>query len=124
MTALITINFANGTAASNGVDVLLTNCQVAPGADYGVVVAMASALTNISVFNSQVVISTATSALFNGSLTIQISWKSGAEPSVTLNNLHNSGGSPATVSWPTESGPQTQILSPGDPQTLSGIVNS
>jgi hypothetical protein len=124
MSASITINFAGGTATSTGVEVALANCQVAPGSEYGVSVAMASALTNITVLSNQVTISTATDALFNGSLSIQISWGSGPEPGVTLNNLHNNTSSPAMVTWPTKDGPQTQILSPGDPITLSGIVNS
>jgi hypothetical protein len=122
MSALITINFAGGTATSPGVEVVLTDCQVAPGVNSGVTVAMASALTNISVVGGQIVISTAVGGQFNGSVAIQISWGSGKTPSVTLNNLHNSASSPATVSWPTAIGPQTQILAPGDPISLSGIV--
>ncbi|MGK6355771.1 hypothetical protein ACMGDH_11180 [Sphingomonas sp. DT-207] len=123
MSALITINFADGTATSTGVEVVLANCEVAPGPDYGVSVAMASALTNITVLSTQVIVSTATGAMFNGSLAIQISWGSG-QPTVTLNNLRNGASSPALVTWPTAQGPQTQILSPGDAMPLSGIVNS
>ncbi|MGK6319616.1 hypothetical protein [Sphingomonas sp. DT-204] len=124
MSALITINFAGGSATSPGVEVVLTDCQVAPGANSGVTVAMASALTNITVVAAQIVISTAVGGQFNGSIAIPISWDSGQTPSVTLNNLHNSAGSPAMVTWPTKAGPETQILSPGDPMSLSGIVSS
>lgn len=124
MSALITINFAGGSATSPGVEVMLTDCQVAPGVNSGVVVAMASALTNITVVGAQIVISTAVGGQLNGSVAIQISWSSGQTPSVTLNNLRNNAGSPAMVTWPTKGGPQTQILSPGDPISLSGIVSS
>lgn len=124
MSALITINFAGGTAASNNVFVILTNCAVAPGAQSGVVVAMASGLTNISIFAGQVGIATATGGKFDGSVAIEISWSAGSQPIVTLNNLQNSTTNPATVTWPTAGGPETQILSPGDPMVLTGIVDS
>ena len=122
MSALVTINFAGGSATSPGVEVVLTDCEVAPGANAGVTVAMASALTNISIASAQIVISTAVGGQFNGSVAIQISWDSGRMPSVTLNNLHNDAG-PAMVTWPTAIGPQTQILVSGFPMSLSGIVD-
>jgi hypothetical protein len=123
MSALITINFAGGSATSPGVEIVLTDCEVAPGANAGVTVAMASALTNIAIVGAQVLISTAVGGQFTGSVAIQISWNSGRTPSVTLNNLHNSVSSPAMVTWPTALGPQTQILGPGDPISLSGIID-
>lgn len=122
MSALVTINFAGGSATSPGVEVVLTDCEVALGANAGVTVAMASALTNIAIVSGQVVISTAVGGQFNGSVAIQISWGSGRTPSVTLNNLHG-GSSPAMVTWPTAVGPQTQILGLGGPISLSGIVD-
>jgi hypothetical protein len=124
MSATITVNFAGGTATNPGVDVVLGSCAVAPSMQNGVSVAMASALTNISVTSGQVAIATAVGAQFNGSARLTISWTQGAQPTVTLNNLKNDSGSPALVTWPTSSGPQTQILSPGDPMALAGIVNS
>jgi len=124
MSALIKIDFAGGTAASNNVFVALTNCTVAPSAQNGVVVAMASALTNISVLSGQVMIATATGAQFNGSVAIAISWVAKDQPTVTLNNLQNGVNNPATVTWPTSGGQETQILSPGDPMVLTGIVNA
>lgn len=123
MSALITINFAGGAATSTSVDVVLSNCTVATSMDAGVSVAMASALTNITVVSGQVTIATATGAQFNGSIVIAIDWSSGPAPAVTLNNLNNATR-PATVTWPTEAGPETQILTPGDPMMLAGIVNS
>ena len=123
MSALITINFADGAATSSNVFVLLADCTVAPGPSAGVVVAMASALTNVSVTNAQVAIATANGARFNGSVAIAVGWASGQEPGVTLNNLQNGSEGQATVTWPTATGPQTQILTPGDPMVLSGIVD-
>lgn len=124
MNASITINLAGGTATSNNVFVELANSAVAPGSSDGVVVAMASALTNVSVFSAEITVATASGAQFSGSIAIPISWTSSETPTVTLNNLLNPTGSPATVTWPTENGPEVQILSPGDPLVLSGIVSS
>lgn len=124
MSALITINFAGGTAASNNVFVILTDCTVAPSAQNGVVVAMASGLTNISILSGQVSIATATGGKFDGSVAIEIDWSTGSQPMVTLNNLQNGTSNPATVTWPTAGGPETQILTPGDPMPLTGIVSS
>ncbi|OWJ63607.1 hypothetical protein [Inquilinus limosus] len=123
MSALIRIDFAGGTATSGNVSVVLTDCTVAPSAQNGVVVAMASALTNISVLSDQVTIATTTGAQFNGSVAIAISWVEGGQPSVALDNLQIGGGNPATVTWSTSGGPETQILASGDPLALVGIVN-
>ncbi|HEY4940852.1 MAG TPA: hypothetical protein VII56_05445 [Rhizomicrobium sp.] len=124
MSANVTINFASGSATSSTVEVMLSGCTISPSAVAGASVSMASALTNISVFAGQVMIATAYNAQFNGSLTMAIGWTSGQQPSVTLNNISNPSNSPATVMWPTANGPQIQILSPGNPLTLNGIVSS
>ena len=123
MTATITINFGGGTATASSVEVLLQNCTVNVNAQAGVSLTMASAVTNVTVLQGQIAIATAYGALFNGSLSLAIGWQSGQQPQVTLNNLQNSQGSPATVIWPTASGPAAQILSPGSPMTLSNIVS-
>ncbi len=123
MSASVMINFAGGSATSPGVEVVLSDCEVALGANAGVTVAMASALTNITITGAQIVISTAVGGQFNGSIAIQISWGSGRTPSLTLNNLQHGAGSPATVTWPTAIGPQTQILGLGFPISLAGILD-
>lgn len=123
MSARITINFAGGTATANLVEVSLSNCSVSLSQDYGAAVAMASALTNITVLAAQVTIATAYNAQFNGTLQMPIGWTAGQLPSVTLNNLQNPSGSPATVTWPTATIPQTQVLSPGVAMPLTNIVN-
>ena len=124
MSAVIVINFAGGTATGNSIIVALSNCTVSPGPNAGVTVAMASALTNVTVLSSQVEIATGLDAQFNGSLSLSIAWASGAVPAITLNNLASADSNPATVMWPTATGRQTQILSPGNPTTLTGIVSS
>lgn len=122
MSASVMINFAGGSATSPGVEMVLSDGEIVLGANAGVTVAMASALTNITITGTQIVISTAVGGQFNGSVAIQVSWDSGRTPSLTLNNLQY-GTSPATVTWPTAGGPQTQILGPGFPISLSGIVD-
>lgn len=122
MSASVMVNFAGGSATSPDVELVLTDCELTLGANAGVTVAMASALTNITITGTQIAISTAVGGQFNGSVAIQVSWGSGRTPSLTLNNLHGAG-SPATVTWPTSIGPQTQILGPGFPMSLVGIVD-
>ncbi|HVZ52650.1 MAG TPA: hypothetical protein VG986_11835 [Pseudolabrys sp.] len=124
MSALISINFAGGSATANYVTVVLSNCTVSPGANQGATVAMASALTNITVTANEVSIATAQNARYNGTLSLAIGWSSGQRPAVTLNNLEKDGQSPATITWPTTNGPATQILTPGSAMPLSGIVGS
>ena len=123
MSAQITINFGGGTATSSRVAIVQTDATISPNPQTGVSVAMASALTNITVLSNQVAIATALNAAFDGSLTLSIAWSSG-DPAVTLDNLQSSANSPATATWPTAAGPQTQILTPGNPLTLSGLVSS
>lgn len=123
MSAIVTINFAGGSATSPGVEVVLTDCEIAPGTNAGVTVAMASALTNIAITSSQIMISTAVGSQFSGSVAIQISWDSGRMPVLTLSNLQTSTKGPATVTWPTAAGLQTQILVSGDPLSLPGIID-
>jgi hypothetical protein len=103
---------------------MLANCAIAPGPAKGVVLAMVSALANISVFRNQVTVATAVGAQFNGSIAIAVDWISAETPAVTLNNLQNGANSPATVIWPTSTGSEIQIFNPGDPMVLAGIINS
>lgn len=123
MSANITINFADGTATSSVVSIALSDCSISPGAESGVSVAMASALTNVTATAAEVAIATALDAKFSGSAQIAIGWAGGQVPAVTLNNLRNDT-TPATVTWPTASGPQAQILTPGDSVQLAGIVSA
>jgi hypothetical protein len=124
MSASISINFANAIAVSNSVTIVFQDATVSPGLQNGVAVAMASALTNVTVLSGEVMFATATSAQFNGSIAIAIAWTDGHTPTVTLNNLQNSGSNHAMVTWPTSAGPQTQILTPGDPMPLTGIIDN
>jgi hypothetical protein len=121
--ATITINFAKGAATVNEVVVSLTNSSVSLSQDYGASVAMASAMTNITVLANQVTFATAYNAQFNGTMQMQITWTTGQEPAVTLDNLQNAPGSAATVTWPTATQPVTQYLSPGVAMPLTGIFS-
>lgn len=54
----------------------------------------------------------------NFTVTIPIELQSAEAPTVEVNNLTGN----ITATWPTADGPQTQVLAPGDPTTLSGLV--
>jgi hypothetical protein len=98
---------------------VLTNGSVGLSQDYGA--SVASALT-ISVLATEVSVATAYGAQSNGTLQMAISWKTGQQPAVTLNNLQNSPSSPATETSPTATSPMTKILTPGVPMPLTNIT--
>ncbi|WP_137861335.1 MULTISPECIES: hypothetical protein [unclassified Sphingomonas] len=122
MDAQVTINFAGGVASTNLVQVMLGQAVLAleslRGASASVV-----GFTNMTVYAERVTFATQSGGVFDGSLSLVLSWH-GGDPSVTLDNLvpAPSHGNPATITWPTGSGQETQILTPGNALTLSGIV--
>jgi hypothetical protein len=120
---LVTIDFAGGVAATSLVQIILDQAVIAPGVNQGVTTAV-GAFTNLSVWPDQVAFATSVGGVFDGTLSLALGL--GAEdPTVTLNNLVPSAkGEAATITWPTASGPEIQILTPGNPLTLSGITAS
>lgn len=123
MQAEITLAFNGATAASSPVFVALDGATLAVSVVQGVTVAMTSGFTNVAVTASQLSFATMPKAQFGGTLQLQISWNAGTLPAVTLANVLPSSN-PPTVSWPTASGPQHQVLSSGDPMSLSGIIGT
>jgi hypothetical protein len=118
---LVTIDFAGGVAATSLVQIILGQAVIAPSVNQGVTTGIGS-FTNLSVWADQVAFATPVGGVFDGTLSLALGLES-EDPTVTLNNLVPSAkGEPATITWPTASGPQVQILMPGNPMTLSGIV--
>jgi type 1 fimbria pilin len=117
MSANITIDFG-GAATSVPVELVLSNCAISVGPQQGVSIKMSSAY--ISVVANQVSIGTMIGAQLNGWVEVAIDWAAPLWPAVTLDNLEG----PATVTWPTASGPQTRNLTPGNPTELTGIAGS
>lgn len=122
MEASITINFAGGTAATNLVQILVAGGTIALDPRSGVTLAVPG-VTNIAVGPGSVGISGPVGGRFSGTLMLLLGWSSGV-PSVTLDNLVPTAGNPATITWPTASGLQVQILTPGDPMPLTGLIGS
>jgi hypothetical protein len=89
--------------------------------DQGVAGSNIGGITNISILGGGLSIATALGGMFDGSLTLALQW-TGQDPALTLDNLAPTHGSPATITWPTATRPETQILTPGTPMVLSGIV--
>lgn len=54
----------------------------------------------------------------NYTITIPIEHQETAAPVAEVTNLSGT----ITVTWPTDTGPQTQLLLPGDPTTLYGLA--
>ena len=117
MDAQVTINFAGGIASTNLVQVVLGQAVLALQSVRGALANIVG-FTNMTVYPAQIVFATPNGGAFDGAL----SW-SGEDPTLTLDNLVQAPhGAPATVTWPVAGGTETQILTPGNPLTLSGIV--
>jgi hypothetical protein len=122
--AAVTINLAGGAASTDLVQILVERAEFALELNEGVATGIGCAFTNISICRGAVSFATAAGGVFDGTLILALQW-SGEDPVVMLNNLvpvpH---GNPATITWPTVHGQETQILTPGTPLTLSGISGS
>ena len=123
MSAEITIFFAGGSATGERVSILVTQGSVQLAGNAGLIVELKSGFANVSATSSEVAFATSAGAKFAGTLALVIEWQTQEVPAVTLNNLSNAANMPTKVTWPTKEGPQTQILTPGNPMPLSGIVN-
>jgi hypothetical protein len=120
--AAVTINFAGGAASTNLVQVFVEHGEFSLELNEGVATGIGSAFTNVSIAPGTVGFATAAGGAFNGTLTLVLQW-SGQDPAIILNNLVPAPhGNPATITWPTAGGQETQILTPGTPLTLSGIA--
>jgi hypothetical protein len=120
MEATVTIDLGGGAASTNLVQLLVQHAAFALAPNQGVACDIASGVTNVSISPGAISIATASGATFSGTLTLLLQW-TGQDPAVILNNLVPTHGNPATIAWPAASGPETQILTPGTPLTLSGI---
>ncbi|MDF7777505.1 hypothetical protein P1X14_19780 [Sphingomonas sp. AOB5] len=124
MSAMVSIDMAAGVASTNVVQLLFGQAEIALGANQGVSCSIIG-IANIAITPESVTFATVTGGCFNGSLAMALQLYPSEEPTITLNNLvPGQNGYPATISWPTASGLQTQILTPGNPLTLCGIVSS
>lgn len=123
MSAPIVIDFGGGQATTNIVEVQVTDATIALQAQSGLSASIGSGITNLSVTPDGVSIATGPGAILSGTLALAIDWPSSETPAVTLLNLAPASASPPTLSWPTASGPETQILTQGNPLALSGIVS-
>jgi hypothetical protein len=114
-----------GTTTSSVINVTLSNCTITPGASFGVNGTMKqNGWMNFAVVNNQVRIGTGNNAPIGGSVQLEIAWTSGTTPGVTLNNLTNINPYNTSVTWPTSTGYQQQVLTPGQETLLNGISNS
>jgi hypothetical protein len=127
MSAAITVDLAGGTATATEVSIVLANAQIVLDLDQAMALtarsgSKGSGPTNLSVQSGQVSIAAGIGARLDAQLVLNIDWQPGEFPEITLNNLENPQASPATATWPTSGGLSTQILTPGNPLFLSGLV--
>lgn len=122
MYALVTIDFAGGVAMNNLVQIQVGEALIALEASRGVSTTVV-AFPNLSVSGEEVGVATVSGGVFEGTLALVLSCDGQTDPVVTLKNLvPGPGGNPTTITWPCATMPQTQVLMPDNPLTLSGIV--
>ncbi|HEX8380452.1 MAG TPA: hypothetical protein VF619_07885 [Allosphingosinicella sp.] len=127
MSATITVDFAGGSAAATEISVVLANARFVLDLNQATALTArsgprGSGPTNLSAQSGRVSIASGIGARLDATLALTIEWQPPDTPEITLNNMENPPNSPATVTWPTSGGPATQILAPGNPLPLNGLV--
>lgn len=121
MNAPVMIDFAGGAAATSPVQLRPIGGSFVLQANQRTAAAVAG-FTSIAMLPGGVSFACAVGGIFDGTLAMVLEW-SGQDPQIVLDNLVPAAhGGPATISWPTATGQETQILSPGNPLTLTGII--
>lgn len=122
MYALVTIDFAGGVAMNNLVQIQIGQALIALEASRGVTTTVV-AFPNLSVSGEELGVATVSGGVFEGKLALVLACDGQTDPVVTLKNLvPGPSGNPTTITWPCATMPQTQVLMPDNPLTLSGIV--
>jgi hypothetical protein len=76
-------------------------------------------LTGLSIASGAISINGQAGATVNGNINFPVNITGGGAPTVTVNNFSG----PATISWPSNSGPQVQSVASDVPIILSGFSN-
>jgi hypothetical protein len=119
MSAVITFNFAGGSATAERVVIFVQQGQFVLLGNSGFITTLNSAPTSILVVSAQIVIGTEIGKELQGTIAVAIDWSPQNAPVVILANMSN-----ASVTWPTASGPQYMTLVSGEALQLNGIVAS
>ena len=118
----VTVTFTGATATTNSVKIALVenSAHYVLAASQGVSVNGTFTFTSLSITQNAVQFGVTPSATFNGTIVLDVAPNQpGGLPSILVSNLNVDT---ATVTYPTNEGPETQVLTPGQELTLSGFV--
>lgn len=118
----VVVTLTGATATTNSVKIALVENSAHYGlaAAQGVQINGTFAFNTLSITQNAVQFGVSPGASFTGAVTLNVipNAPSGA-PSILVSNLDVDS---ATVTYPTNDGPETQMLTPGQELTLSGFV--
>lgn len=115
----ITINYQNVTLTSSSAQISVSQGSFGLETSGGLSISGTAGFDALYVTSSVVNFASQSGAMFNAAVSVMVAANSGSDPVITATNFSGN----VTVSWPTSNGPQIQMLSPGNPITLSGFVD-
>jgi len=118
----VVVTFTGATATTNSVKIGLVenSAHYTLASSQGVSVNGTFTFNTLSITQNAVVFGVSPGAAFTGTLTLDVVPNAAnVPPSLLVSNLNVDS---ATVTYPTNDGPETQVLTPGQELTLSGFV--
>lgn len=115
----ITINFSNVTLSSTNSSIQLTGGAYALDVAEGLSISGTVTFSSMYVTTGAISFNVTSGTAFNAAVQAKVtSNTAGTAPQIEVTNFTGT----VTVTWPTQTGPQTQTLESGNPMTLSGYV--
>uniref|UniRef100_B0T4K3 Uncharacterized protein n=1 Tax=Caulobacter sp. (strain K31) TaxID=366602 RepID=B0T4K3_CAUSK len=118
----VVVTFTGAVATTNSVKVGLVenSAHYTLASSQGVAVNGTFTFNTLSVTQNAVLFGVAAGATFTGTITLDVTPNQpNGTPVILVSNLTVDS---ATVTYPTNDGPETQVLTPGQELTLSGFV--
>lgn len=120
MAVVISLTGATATTSSVTVNLMNNTGNYTLASNQGIVVAGSFSFSTLSVTTHSVKFGVAPQSSFEGSISLDVvPTPSTNTPVIEINNITVDT---ATVTYPTEDGPVTQVLTPGQPMPLTGYT--
>ena len=117
----ISLNFFNAITTTSSMKVSLVDnsasCRLDPSE--GVWINGTLSFNSLSITQTQIVFGVAPGTQLNAAITLNVIPYGSSPPVILVSNLNVDS---ATVTYPTDQGPETQVLIPGEEMVLSGFV--
>jgi hypothetical protein len=116
--ANIVFTFSSAEPTSNSIQMRLLGSNFSIGRYTGLSFSISTPISSFEATSTTLYMGLFSGTTFTGTVTDLIQFQPGASPAVEVTNFTGT----VSVSWPTNDGPETQILTPGEPLALSGVV--